>query len=57
MSILSARSGETEDSFIADLCVGWNVKQFKVGSLSRSERLSKWNQCLRIGEKLNNSFL
>ena len=56
MSILSARSGETEDSFIADLCVGWNMKQFKVGSLSRSERLSKWNQCLRIGENFKNKY-
>lgn len=55
-TILSARSGETEDSFISDLCVGWNIKQLKVGSFSRSERLSKWNQCLRIGEELNNNF-
>ncbi len=56
MTILSARSGETEDNFIADLCVGWNIKQIKVGSFSRSERLSKWNQCLRIGEKLNKKY-
>ena len=55
-TILSARSGETEDSFISDLSVGWNIKQLKVGSFSRSERLSKWNQCLRIGEELNNNF-
>ena len=55
-SILSARSGETEDNFISDLSVGWNIKQLKVGSFSRSERLSKWNQCLRIGEELNNNF-
>ena len=55
-TILSARSGETEDNFISDLSVGWNMRQLKVGSFSRSERLSKWNQCLRIGEKLNNNF-
>ena len=55
-SILSARSGESEDSFISDLSVGWDLKQLKVGSFSRSERLSKWNQCLRIGEELNNNF-
>ena len=53
MSILSARSGETEDNIISDLCVGWDIKQFKVGSFARSERLSKWNQCLRIGEQLS----
>jgi enolase len=56
MSILSARSGESEDNFISDLSVGWNIKQLKVGSFSRSERLSKWNQCLRIGEKFNNKY-
>ena len=51
MSILSARSGESEDNFISDLSVGWKMKQLKVGSFSRSERMSNWNQCLRIGEK------
>ena len=56
MSILSARSGESEDSFISDLSVGWKVKQLKVGSFSRSERMSKWNQCLRIGEKFKNKY-
>ena len=56
MSILSARSGETEDNFISDLSVGWNIKQLKVGSFSRSERLSKWNQCLRIGEKFKDKY-
>ena len=55
-TILSARSGETEDNFISDLSIGWNIKQLKVGSFSRSERLSKWNQCLRIAEELNNNF-
>ena len=56
MSILSARSGDSEDNFISDLSVGWNMKQLKVGSFSRSERLSKWNQCLRIGEKFSNQY-
>ena len=57
MSILSARSGETEDTTISDLSVGWGIKQLKVGSFSRSERLAKWNQCLRIGESLSNNYL
>ena len=56
LTILSARSGETEDSFISDLSVGWDINQLKVGSFSRSERLSKWNQCLRIGEEINNNY-
>lgn len=56
MSILSARSGETEDNFLSDLCVGWGIKQLKVGSFSRSERLSKWNQCIRIGEQIKNNY-
>ena len=57
ISIMSARSGETEDTTIADLCVGWELKQIKVGSISRSERTSKWNQCIRIGEMINNNYL
>ena len=52
-NIISARSGDTEDSTISDLAVGWDIKQLKVGSFSRSERMAKWNQCLRIGEKLS----
>jgi len=56
INIISARSGETEDTTIADLSVGWQTNQLKVGSFSRSERLTKWNECLRIGEELNNSF-
>ncbi len=56
VDIISARSGETEDITIADLSVGWQTNQIKVGSFSRTERLAKWNQCLRIGEQLNNSF-
>jgi enolase len=51
-TIVSARSGETEDSFIADLAVGTAAGQVKVGSVTRSSRLSKWNQLLRIEEEL-----
>lgn len=51
-TVVSARSGETEDTFISDLSVGWNAGQLKVGSFSRSERLAKWNQILRIEESL-----
>lgn len=50
--IISHRSGETEDSFIADLAVGTGAGQIKTGSLSRSERICKYNQLLRIGEEL-----
>jgi len=51
-SIVSARSGETEDLTIAHLAVGWDAGQLKVGSFSRSERMAKWNECLRIEEAL-----
>ena len=51
-SVVSHRSGETEDSFIADLAVGSNAGQIKTGSLSRSDRLAKYNQLLRIEEEL-----
>jgi enolase len=51
-TIVSARSGETEDAFLADLAVGSAAGQIKVGSLTRSERLAKWNQLLRIEEEL-----
>ena len=51
-TIISHRSGETEDTFIADLSVGLNAGQIKTGSLSRSERLCKYNQLLRIEEEL-----
>jgi enolase len=47
-TIVSARSGETEDVTIAHLAVGWNAGQFKVGSFARSERMAKWNEMLRI---------
>ncbi len=51
-TIISHRSGETEDTFIADLAVAFNCGWFKTGSLSRSERLAKYNQLLRIEEEL-----
>ncbi|HUG76030.1 MAG TPA: phosphopyruvate hydratase [Burkholderiales bacterium] len=50
--IVSARSGETEDVSIVHLAVGWGVAQLKVGSFSRSERMAKWNEGLRIEEAL-----
>ena len=50
--ILSHRSGETEDSTIADLAVATNAGQIKTGSLARSERTAKYNQLLRIEEEL-----
>jgi enolase len=51
-SVISHRSGETEDSTIADLAVATNVMQIKTGSLSRSDRMAKYNQLLRIEEEL-----
>jgi enolase len=53
-SIVSARSGETEDVTIVHLAIGWNVLQLKVGAFSRSERMAKWNEALRIEESLGN---
>jgi enolase len=50
--IVSARSGESEDVTIVHLAVGWGVGQLKVGSFSRSERMAKWNEALRIEEAL-----
>ena len=50
--IVSARSGETEDVTIVHLAVGWGVGQLKVGSFTRSERMAKWNEALRIEEAL-----
>jgi enolase len=50
--IVSARSGETEDTTIVHLAVGWGVPQLKVGSFARSERMAKWNEALRIEEAL-----
>jgi enolase len=54
-SIISHRSGETEDSFIADLAVATNAGQIKTGSLSRSDRIAKYNQLLRIAEELGDA--
>jgi enolase len=51
-SVISHRSGETEDAFIADLAVAVNAGQLKTGSLSRSDRLAKYNQLLRIEDYL-----
>jgi enolase len=51
-AIVSARSGETEDTTIVHLAVGWGVPQLKVGSFSRSERMAKWNEVLRIESAL-----
>lgn len=54
-TIISHRSGETEDTFIADLAVGVNAGQIKAGSIARSERTSKYNQLIRIEEELENN--
>ncbi len=51
-TIISHRSGESEDTFISDLAVGTNSNQIKAGSLTRSERVAKYNQLIRIEEKL-----
>ena len=51
-SIVSARSGETEDVTIAHLAVGWGAGQLKVGGFARGERMAKWNEILRIEEAL-----
>ena len=51
-TIVSARSGESEDVTIVHLAVGWDAGQLKVGSFSRSERMAKWNEALRIEEAL-----
>lgn len=56
-AIISHRSGETEDSFIADFAVASGVGQIKTGSLSRSDRLSKYNQLLRIEAELGDSAI
>ena len=51
-TIFSARSGETEDVTLAHLAVGYDAGQLKVGSFSRSERMAKWNEILRIAEQM-----
>jgi enolase len=52
--VVSARSGETEDATIADLAVATGAGQIKIGSVARSERLAKYNQLLRLEERLGN---
>ena len=54
-SVISHRSGETEDTTIADLAVATNARQIKTGSLSRSDRMAKYNQLLRIEEELGDT--
>jgi enolase len=56
-SIMSHRSGETEDTTIADLAVGLNTGQIKTGSASRSDRIAKYNQLLRIEEELGDNAI
>ena len=53
-TIISHRSGDTEDTFIADLAVATESSQIKTGSLARSERVAKYNRLLRIEEQLGN---
>lgn len=55
LPVISARSGETEDAFIAHLAVATNAGQLKVGSFSRSERMAKWNEVLRIRRHLGDN--
>jgi enolase len=54
-AVISHRSGETEDAFIADLAVATNAGQIKTGSLSRSDRVAKYNQLLRIADELGDA--
>ena len=54
-TVMSHRSGETEDTTIADLAVGWNVGQIKTGAPARSERVAKYNRLLRIEEELGDA--
>ena len=54
-TIVSARSGETEDSTICDLAIGWNSRQLKVGSITRGERTVKWNALIRAEQALSSS--
>ena len=56
-TIVSARSGETEDVMISHLSVGWHAGQLKVGSFARSERMAKWNELLRIAEALGDDAI
>jgi enolase len=54
-TVISHRSGETEDTFVADLAVAVNAGQIKTGSVSRGERTAKYNQLLRIEEELGHA--
>jgi enolase len=54
-SIISHRSGETEDTFLADLAVATNAGQIKTGSASRTDRVAKYNQLMRIEQELGES--
>jgi enolase len=54
-AVSSHRSGETVDTFIADLAVGTNCGQIKTGSLSRTDRIAKYNQLLRIADQLDSN--
>ena len=54
-TVISHRSGDSEDTFIADLAVATNSSQIKSGSLTRSERVAKYNRLLRIEDELGNS--
>ena len=56
-AVISHRSGETEDTTIADISVGLNAGQIKTGSLSRTDRVAKYNQLLRIEEELAESAI
>jgi enolase len=56
-SVISHRSGETEDTTIADLAVATNAGQIKTGSMSRTDRIAKYNQLLRIEEELGDAAL
>ena len=57
LAVMSHRSGETEDSIIADLAVALNTGQIKTGSASRSDRMAKYNQLLRIEEELGSGAI
>ena len=56
-TIISHRSGDSEDTFIADFAVGTNSNQIKTGSLARSERVAKYNQLIRIEEHLGKNAI
>jgi enolase len=54
--VVSARSGETEDSWLADLATGWRAGQIKVGSTHGADRTSKWNRLLELEATENTEF-